>query len=391
MDDSKDEEEKIRRKAFKDDAVRFKTAAFWKNQIEQRSQTRALQRATASKRNRPESDNDDEIQIIGGGPCKQSPMLNSPKRLRMTNTKNNALPTPISSGKKRMVSIEKQTKNEDSDDGLFVSEAKSQRDPFVSAHDRQKARTASRKAVRDELYSDKARIKLEPSPSTNNNQRVRAENRKAVQDNPPGDDICTVFVGQTHVPFSVRKNEGGIGECDFLSDLVVFTPEHGSHINLDEHVNINPRDFMPIADYLQYGEFTPRLVGSKSSPRLERVLLPEERDIAATNIAKIYLTGSKVQLAALQSLCVEKLKVLSPLNPKTLLIALMIVTKAAQYGCAEEKEVQEWLVDNVQQQFWTLVEREGATLARLMRTIPELWQHLSQKLAQNAELGFQEN
>ena len=61
-DNNEEKLEKIRRKAFIEDATQFGDAAFWKNYIESKSKARKLQQKTAGKRKRsPLLDSDDMI------------------------------------------------------------------------------------------------------------------------------------------------------------------------------------------------------------------------------------------------------------------------------------------------------------------------------------------
>lgn len=98
--------------------------------------------------------------------------------------------------------------------------------------------------------------------------------------------MCTIFVGPEQTPFLVPTKS--VGECDFLSDLVCFTEETRSHISLAHDTDVNAKEFVEIWDYMGNGDFVPRLIQSKTRGEcLDRVVLPQEKDEAATKIAKV--------------------------------------------------------------------------------------------------------
>lgn len=201
-------------------------------------------------------------------------------------------------------------------------------------------------------------------------------------------DACTIFVGKEFTPFSASVL--AVRRCKFLESAKRFDNDLRSHINLYEESDIQREDFAPIGEYLQRKDFTPRLIDSDTRPRIEKVILPEEKDDAAKRIAMTYRTASKIQFADVQLLCVDKLKVLYPLSPQNLLIVVMIINKSEAWGCDAEVEVREWLVDHLVQHFWSLVEFEHKNLMKVMMDNETLSQSVFQKLADNPKAGRQD-
>ena len=200
------------------------------------------------------------------------------------------------------------------------------------------------------------------------------------------DDTCTIFVGADQTPFMVSKE--GVGACDFLANRVSFTEELKTHIELDEHSDITAKEFFPLADYLDKGDFEPRLINKGNLLlRLDGVFLPKERDSAAIAVSKVFLNAAKLWYETLQQLCVDKLKALYPLSLDALLTVLMIVSRADTHGSEAGEELKDWLTDHIAEFFWSLVEGKGPTFKRLMYENPETRRRVLEKLGQNSNLG----
>ena len=157
---------------------------------------------------------------------------------------------------------------------------------------------------------------------------------------------------------------------------------------LDEEIGIKAKDFMPLHEYLHNEDFAPRLIGSDGQRRLQGVLLQEDKDTAAINIAKVYLAASKIQFSTVQDLCIQKLMALYPVSTGKLLIVVMIMLKADQYGCDAEQEAFDWLVAHITECYFILMKNEGGALARLMWENKELSQEVRLKLHQNLDAGW---
>ena len=66
---------------------------------------------------------------------------------------------------------------------------------------------------------------------------------------------------------------------------------------------------------------------------------------------------------------------------------VQIITRAKAYGCDAEHEIKEWLIDYIAEHFWTLMEFEGRTLARLLPDCGDIWRCVVENLAQKATMG----
>lgn len=100
-----------------------------------------------------------------------------------------------------------------------------------------------------------------------------------------------------------------IGKCEFLHDQVNFTEQLGSHIDLSTSTSVTVREFIPIHEYIQNGEFAPALTRD-TPPRLLGLATQAEEDNVAQRCVNIFRTASQLQFAGLQMLAVEKLRAL---------------------------------------------------------------------------------
>ena len=116
--------------------------------------------------------------------------------------------------------------------------------------------------------------------------------------------------------------------------------------------------------------------------------MQEERDNTAIEVAKIYLSASKIQFGALQSLCVNKLRLLYPLSTKKVPTVIMIITRTDSWGCEAEEDVRDWLVDHVAHHFWDLVQTEPSALSRLMMENDVLRKEVIAKMAEDPLIGL---
>lgn len=148
--DSKDDREaKIRRNAFRRDAVQFQRPEFWKNYIDSEAEVKRLEKGMRGnrKRKRPSNDDDEaEVLSIRSTPSKTN---HSSQRRGSTNGRHRLGsgplltpgPTPVKSIEKAdsgvsVIDLDAQEINGDSDDdGLFVGPSKIKSDPFVSNSD----------------------------------------------------------------------------------------------------------------------------------------------------------------------------------------------------------------------------------------------------------------
>lgn len=175
------------------------------------------------------------------------------------------------------------------------------------------------------------------------------------------------MVGAEHEPFTLGKTN--IEKCHYLSDLVRFDEELRSHIKLyDEDKNIAASAFAPVAEYLQSGDFRPRLL-DRAIPQVEGVMMLEQHLEAVQKIASVYLTASKLHLASLQDLCLRKITSIQPMSAEALLLAVRYnaCIENPDGGGVIDSKLRPWLVDQVAEQFFKLYDICNVTMSRVMR------------------------
>lgn len=220
---------------------------------ERQAERQAVKEQAAKQRRVKIKDDDDEVEILSMTTSGSTPSASRKRK------HGNHLLTPESSVKKHHREKRHRRHSAESDDDLFVGQHRSQSDPFSNRSD---------------------------------GESERDKNRRSIQLSPPGDNTCTIFVGNDQVPFLVSKE--GVGACDFLANNVAFSEELKTHIELDEHSDITAKDFFPIADFLHKGDFEPVLInGDSLHRRLKGVALPDEKDRAAVMVSKVFLNAGK--------------------------------------------------------------------------------------------------
>lgn len=216
----------------------------------------------------------------------------------------------------------------------------------------------------------------------------RAKNMQAVHDNPPDQEWCTIFVGESWTPFQVKIC--AVRLCEFLSTRIHNVKGLGSVIELGADTTITSKDFITVAEFLQNGEFCPRLIETPEGQRLDGVVLQEEKYDAAGMVARTYTRASSIQFEHLQSLCVDKLKALHPYTPTTLMSVVGFLSKRERNDNDAESELMRWMVDLLTESFWAVVRSDAnITLERVMRGDAGLRQMVVEKLASDPAMGFQ--
>ncbi|KAF2487871.1 hypothetical protein BDY17DRAFT_320384 [Neohortaea acidophila] len=153
---------------------------------------------------------------------------------------------------------------------------------------------------------------------------------------------------------------------------------------------ITPKDFITIAEFLQDGDFCPRLIETPGEQRLDGVVLQEEKHEAAGMVARTYARASNIQFEHLQSLCVDKLKAVHPYTPTALMSVVGLLSKRQRNDNDAESELMRWMVDLLTENFWAVVRSDAnITLERVMRGDPGLRQMVVEKLASDPGTGFQ--
>ena len=198
------------------------------------------------------------------------------------------------------------------------------------------------------------------------------------------DDECTVFVGTKQTPFLVPRD--AVGKCDFLNNLVIFDEHRRSHLVIESKLHVASHAFEPIAEYLQRGENGASLRCAYGPPRLNGPFAQQELDAAAVSMAKFYLTASKLQMSALQTLAFEKLKALSPLTPPTLVVVARYLQLSGEWCNAPESLG--WVVTHVTKCYWELVTECGADFSRLLRGHSAMSIAVFESMAKNAQAGL---
>jgi len=198
--------------------------------------------------------------------------------------------------------------------------------------------------------------------------------------------FCTIFVGNAKVPFTMPLLAVG-QRSNFLSDRVQFNDQLKSYIDLSDasdNWEITPKEFHPIVEYLQRGDFGKRLIGTPGTlPRIDGIVMQEQSDFYAEHCAQVFRVASFLQLTDLQRLALNKLRALYPLS----LLRMLIVTKICQQAEAHDEdvvtEVGEWLVDHISEYYFCLVKEEGAILVQVLSESPSLERAVMERVAQS--------
>ncbi|TKA61745.1 hypothetical protein B0A55_10595 [Friedmanniomyces simplex] len=357
-DDDAIEAENQRRIAFDQDARELQSALYWQNFIINRGAVRRMERDQSGKASRREKrKRDDEgTGITGGSPGSslRSPRQRSAAHHGSQSKRRRQLPTPgatllkketkttLSSATPSHAGVHGVVKTEPNDeDGLFVSEE----DPFV-----------------------KEELGLEL-------QEFRERH-----------GVYTIFVGNSKVPFQTTRD--AVTQSQILSDRTEFTEALGTHVNISDIPEVTARDFVLVGEYLQHSEFTPHLIEKRGAiPRLNGLFLSEERDAAAERCARVFRTASHLQLAGLQSLCVNKLRVLYPLSPLHILIVARIFVRSVNWGCEAKTEFMDWLVDHMAEYYWLLTKEHGGLLVDVLEDSDEIKRRVLESISADLKIG----
>ncbi|KAK5131105.1 hypothetical protein LTR08_001323 [Meristemomyces frigidus] len=370
--DAEVSEEKLRKIAFREDAPASHTLGFWKNFIDNRRAARATESEIANKyshprrkRNYGDDDDIDEVEIVGVRPISaagSTPKTVSKRRSDREDSKAQLLkpgPTPSKRGLGKQRERPIITPNGDNDDyddsSLFVEEANMHRDPSSDSH----------------------RSKL---------QKLRQDNEQSAIDNRPGIELCTIFVGNTKKPFQVPS--AAVACSSFLSDQIHFTEALGSHIDLSDDREPTEEDFSPVWEYMHNNDFRPQYIDRRrpgSFPHLDGVIDADDRDKAAKLCGCVFRTASMLQLEALQSLAVDKLKALYPLSPLMILIVARCAQDSEHCMSDAKDELLAWLVDHVGDYYYQLITLHGKQLAEMLSRSPSFEQSVADRVARNPQ------
>lgn len=101
------------------------------------------------------------------------------------------------------------------------------------------------------------------------------------------DDGCTKVIDSTPSCISLQV----VRKLETLYALMTSDEKYTRFLGYPKTPDVNPMDFMPVADSLRSAQFSPSLVqASGGNNPLEKVALGEGSDDAAVNIANVYRT-----------------------------------------------------------------------------------------------------
>ena len=366
--------EKARRQAFRNDANQFEDDAFWSSYIISEREAQKLERKTPSKRKRKADASDFEILEVPNSQSSPANLKRRPQSESVRGNNSSQLPTPGPSPEKRL--------SQDTSGGVIGAQTLWSNEDDLFVRD-----ATERRATSYDPWLDGGDNDQESQDEDSELQKARERNRQHVVNNPPMYDICTIFVGDEHTPYSISVDK--LKKCEFLHSRLQSSEELKRYVNLFEEADISAKAFSPILQFLREKDFTPRTMGQGELQKIEKVVLQEEKDDAVDIIAKVYYTASKIQFDALQLACVNKLKVLSPLSLTSVLAVALYATYVASSGDKAEEEMMEWLADYLAKCYYTLMSEEGATFVRVLRENKELRRRVIRKLHENPEMGWE--
>lgn len=184
------------------------------------------------------------------------------------------------------------------------------------------------------------------------------------------DDIVTFYIGKPEKPFSVpRKSVDDLG-C--FRDVKVWETNSGWVMRRPAYQNLNPKNFISIAEYLSVGDFSPRLLdrGTKDV-HLENITSPTERQQALIKCAKTWEIAREMLIEELMELLAEKLTALNPWPIHGLLIFAKAVFSVSSTCDADDhirESISKYLVANL----LAIVQEEPSNLYAKFEELPML-------------------
>ncbi|KAK5676126.1 hypothetical protein LTS10_011416 [Elasticomyces elasticus] len=349
-EDEKVKMEKQRRVAFRQDAPMLEPARYWQNVIEQQRLAKLTEKPTRKKKRKH----------TGDGSSQSS--FSSTKQQRSSHSGRQLL-TPDSTPRKqhhnyiggeqrnRSIGLVKREEEEDDDESLFIA------DKDAAKHERENDLDAFRQQHEHELSSI-----------------------------PPKHGIYTILVGGDKTPFQFP--EDAIRESELFCGRTKFTEKTGSVVDISDIEEVTAIDFVEVNEYLRYGDFPPPLIEKRNSlPRIDGLILPEEKDAAAEKCARVFRTASYLELGSLQALCLNKLRVLYPLSPLRILIVAKYLLRSVAWGCEAETEYVDWMIDHISEYYLLLVKQHGPQLVDILENSPLIKGRVMANLSANPEMG----
>ncbi|KAK3110422.1 hypothetical protein LTR53_015305 [Teratosphaeriaceae sp. CCFEE 6253] len=345
FDESNDEEEQQRSKAFELDAPLHETAEFWRNCIEVQHEQRRFDR--------------EQSRASSGGRGKKRKSCNEAIGSRSFHSSARASKTPSRSN------------------GYDAMKERHLPAPTTTHHDGAVDGPARRK---DSVINS--------NDLGDDNHLVDAGNggdhklRELRERNEPSSTSTSipVLVGKDHVAFKLTRQ--AIENVPVLRQRISFSDGMVDQVSIsDMAVNISKTSFARVADFLQDGNFTIGTITKTSftSHRDGRVV-SDERDDAAQEIAYVYLAASHLQIERLQALCLYKLRMLESLSPLSILTVARIYVDSATWGCDAETEFLDWMVDLVSESRHLLEQSYEKRLKSILGRSDELKTRVLEKI-----------
>ncbi|KAK0779188.1 hypothetical protein LTR02_009225 [Friedmanniomyces endolithicus] len=373
--------EELRRLAFRQDALEFQSAEYWQNFINNRGAIRKMEReetrtADRGRKRKREGESAESTDMSSPGSWSSlekqscgSRDQESKKRARLSAPlaipSNEREGTQVSSNTLGPTGVIGPAKNQADDDP---------RSPFFKeelGHKLQKFREQHERSITG-------------SPPKSVADSVDMQRRRVLTLSRPGG--YTIFVGKEKVSF--ESTQDAVMQSQILSGRIKYTGALRTHVDISDITEVTPKDFVLVSEYLQHTDFIPRLIEIDDAlPCLDGISLPKQRIAAAEKCASVFRTASYLQLAGLEFLCVNKLKVLYPLDPLCLLIVTRIFARSVVWGCEAETELIDWLIDHITEYYWLLSKKHGGLLVEVLHSSDEIRERVLQNVIADPKMG----
>lgn len=133
--------------------------------------------------------------------------------------------------------------------------------------------------------------------------------------------------------------------------------------------SIHANDFSPVADFLNHGDYHPRLLDAGTGrARLDgaSVLTSEEKHLETLQCGIVFAIAHQVDLPRLQALAFSKMKFLNPYSPLEFLVFAHL---SFGKGYAEADD---FVVHHLVEHFWNLLDTEKEKFVDLVQGNDEL-------------------
>ncbi|KAL9609870.1 MAG: hypothetical protein Q9167_005388 [Letrouitia subvulpina] len=178
---------------------------------------------------------------------------------------------------------------------------------------------------------------------------------------PINPDLVSVYVGNPHRIFQIERS--AVSSSPFLEKLQAWNSTTGWYIMAPPLSSIHADDFFTVADFLNHGDYHPRLLDvGTSRTRLDgsSAFSPEEKHLETLNCGIVFTIAHQVDLPRLQALAFSKIKFLKPYSPFEFLV---FADLAFGKGCAEADD---FIVHYLAEHFWDLVDAEKEKFVNLV-------------------------